>query len=218
MYTHIIIITEVIVCLYFTSVMTCNNITSDNVFYYLHPRIQFEDLRVDREGLELMMSSKLQRNASVTSIACMTVERQKIVTKVILDRISRENALRERYVDGWTLTSSRWEATWDGIHYSLLLNEGTMRRMTTTTTNEKGRVAHPHSCNGRYLKGGRHMCHAPVSGWSPVQLFPGVNQCDDDGKMHWCRNIVALNKNFHFFEGGVSRMLTNVWLNLACNS
>lgn len=156
-----------------------------------------------------MLSLGLKKNSSVFSIACMTVERQKIVTDVIIDRISRDKSLRERYVDGWTLTSSRWESSWDGIHYSLLLNEGTMKKMMMG--------AHQHSCNGRYLKGGRHMCRAPVSGWSPVRLFPGVNQCDDDGIMRWCRNVVALNKNFHFFEGGVSRMLTNIWLNLACN-
>jgi len=45
-------------------------------------------------------------NASVPSIACMTVERQKIVTAVIQSRLKNDFRLKQRYVDGWTLTTA----------------------------------------------------------------------------------------------------------------
>mmetsp|Transcript_30658 Transcript_30658/g.41990 ORF Transcript_30658/g.41990 Transcript_30658/m.41990 type:complete len:168 (+) Transcript_30658:211-714(+) len=161
-------------------------------------------------------------NASVPSIACMTVERQKIVTAVIQSRLKNDFRLKQRYVDGWTLTAARWESSWDGIHYSLLLNENTLHSKST------GRVIHyndSHTCNGIYLKGSSHiMCQQPLGiGWTPIKHFKGVNRCetnfDSTGEaMYWCRNVVALNKNFHYFEGGVSRMLTNVFLNMACNN
>jgi hypothetical protein len=207
--------------------------TSGRVFYF-----QAEDIRVQR----LALRSGAAQN--VSSIACMTVERHRVVREALLARLqslSSHNTsagrgklpaaadleLFERYVDGWTLTQARWEASWDGIHYSLLLNERTFPAYASSNTGTNWTCS-----SGSFLQGGRSLCKLPVDGWLPVKEIPGINRCMydiDNGSgpmngvveerkaMYWCRDVIALSKNFHFFEGGVSRMLTNFMLNLACN-
>lgn len=53
--------------------------------YFIHPKIQHEDLRVNRELL------RVRTNASVLSIACMTPARQDIVNTAILERLAEKN-------------------------------------------------------------------------------------------------------------------------------
>jgi len=129
----------------------------------------------------------------------------------------------EKVVDGMLPSSSRWESTWDGIHYAMLLHEDDLRMNST--------------CPGKFLKGGRHMCG--------LNQYPAVNHCKTEtgsafsttdssntvrtgwgasngygaeSHMYWCRKHVDRSHDLiTHFEGGVSRMMTMIWLNSICN-
>ena len=36
-------------------------------------------------------------------------------------------------------------------------------------------------------------------------------------RMEWCRKVVDRSATFDHFEGGVSRMITMIWMNMICN-
>ena len=59
-------------------------------------------------------------------------------------------------LNGLLPTEARWESTWDGIHYTLLVNRDQMK---------------PNARCGRvYNRGGRNLCGHLVQ-------FPAVNRC-----------------------------------------
>ena len=85
------------------------------------------------------------------------------------------------------------------------------------------------TCPGGYRQGGRGLC-------GKIKILPGINKCksifrahsqwaknkngidDGDGEfMLWCRHVYDSNTVFGSFEGGVSRMLTMIWINMMCN-
>ena len=49
-----------------------------------------------------------------------------------------------------------------------------------------------------------------------IVLYSGINVCKKD-ILYWCHSIVARQHDFDLFEGGVSKMLTMIWLNRICN-
>ena len=62
-----------------------------------------------------------------------------------------------------------------------------------------------------YLRGGRGLCRTGVK-----QLSRGISKCDKDGYIYWCKHSLAPDAVFGSFEGGVSKMITMMWLNLMC--
>ena len=120
-------------------------------------------------------------------------------------------------LDGLLPTDARWEATWDGAHYTMLVNQN--------------QLAPAARCGRPYSKGGRNLC-------GHLTAFPGTNRCinttttgsatpptlvansnttDVAGRMEFCRTVVDRAAKFTNFEGGVSRMLTMMWMNMMCN-
>lgn len=184
--------------------------------YYLHPRIQREDPRI-------------VRNPSVNKVegyALMTPPRQDEAAQEVLKIFSpyatagSVTALAAaglgplKLLNGLLPTEARWESTWDGAHYTLLVN--------------KFQLIEPVCKKPPYLKGGRNLCH--------LKQFPGTNRClnatavgggsrvansnatDVEGRMEFCKSVVDRAARFTHFEGGVSRMLTMMWMNMFCNS
>jgi hypothetical protein len=217
-----------------TSVPAAPNIrhqTEDHMLvYYLHPRIQREDVRISREELKNVSGRR-----KVEGFACMTPPRQNVATAAILKKLKDLNKKsaasgdggavnRIALLDGLQVSEARWEGTWDGAHYSLLLNSQQLLPSATCP---------------RFLLGGRHLCH--------LKQYPGVNRCrsqshlnssgDTTGshsvsvdknttrtngsgydRMEWCRNVADRSATFDLFEGGVSRMITMMWMNMICNN
>jgi len=67
------------------------------------------------------------------------------------------------------------------------------------------------TCPGdNYQKGGRGLCG------SLRHVSRGLSKCDK-GYVYWCRHSLEPGAVFGSFEGGVSKMITMVWLNKMCN-
>lgn len=144
-------------------------------------------------------------NDSIESFAFITNDRQKIQLNSLkneLMKVNNINNMHREYFDGTMPTMSRWESTWDGIHYSLLVTDEQLSNGL---------------CYGSHVKGGggHEMC-------KNIKEYKGINKCIFDKftngyNMHWCRNIVTRELKYNRFEGGVSRMLLIIWLNSMCN-
>jgi hypothetical protein len=158
------------------------------VTYYLHPQIQREDPRVYRIA-EFNVSLSYTK---VSPFAFMTPVRQN-VQSIGLRKTAK--ALHHRLLDGLTVTNARWDSSWDGIHYSMI------------SISEQ--LLPDASCLHGYRRGGRNMCH--------LRMLPGINKCDEDGDMQWCKHFYNASTVFGSYEGGVSRMLTMIWINMMCN-
>jgi hypothetical protein len=170
--------------------------------FYLHPQIQREDPRIDREVL-----SQAPLNHSVNSFACLTAGRQQVAVRRTWELLAKYG-LTDSVINAQVPTLSRWESSWDGIHYSLLLGENSFE--------DTGSVQHgsTDTCT-EYIRGGKNLC-------CQVNTFQGINKCGrasnstkNGEHMYWCKK---LGYNFQHFEGGVSRMMTMIWLNSLCNA
>jgi hypothetical protein len=186
--------------------------------FYLHPQIQREDPRINRDTL-----IQAPLNHSVNSFACLTPGRYEIAISKTLELLKKHGLYYDDgLINGLLPTSARWESSWDGIHYSLLVNEVAFNSDPLLD----GQLKPPLVCqHGQYIRGGRHLC-------GKIHTVSGVNKCvrsrhprihragrqqdseADDEYMYWCNN---LGNKFHHFEGGVSRMLTMMWINSLCN-
>jgi len=169
------------------------------LIYYLHPRIQREDLRVDRAAME---TSKLNYRG-ISNFGMMTPNRQNLATLPILPILQK---YKVRVLDGLIPTESRWESTWDGIHYSLGVRSEDMVEPTVNSTNP---LSAPRIECTEYKRGGRQMCD--------IKTFPSINRCINN-TMYWCTRVALRQFKFDRFEGGVSRMMTQIYLNMICNS
>ena len=154
--------------------------------YYSHPRIQREDPRVLRDKLPRESYSR------ISPFAFMTPPRQEVQAKEIINLAA---STHEPLLDAQIPTSSRWESSWDGIHYCMA---------------SQGHQILPNATCHEWRRGGRDMCNQ-------VRTLPGINRCGDDGYMYWCRSYYNASTGFSSFEGGVSRMMTMIWINMMCN-
>jgi hypothetical protein len=184
--------------------------------YYLHPRIQREDPRVVRDPTL----------TKVEGFALMTPSRQDEASQEVLNVLAAPTSAHAQataaaaglspllLLNGLPPTEARWESTWDGAHYTLLVKKFQLVESTCKKP--------------PYLKGGRNMCD--------LKQYPGTNQCinatstgrassgvansngtDVEGRMEFCKSVVDRAARFTHFEGGVSRMLTMMWMNMVCN-
>eukprot|EP00596_Hydrurales_sp_CCMP1899_P008368 CAMPEP_0119039240 /NCGR_PEP_ID=MMETSP1177-20130426/8642_1 /TAXON_ID=2985 /ORGANISM="Ochromonas sp, Strain CCMP1899" /LENGTH=627 /DNA_ID=CAMNT_0007002893 /DNA_START=377 /DNA_END=2260 /DNA_ORIENTATION=+ len=128
----------------------------------------------------------------VSDLSYMTPSRQKIQALKLKNMAIQAGETR---LDGGLPTDARWESTWDGIHYSMISRMDQLKPNAT--------------CPGEYSRGGRDMC-------GTVKLLPGINKCEN-GYMYWCKHVVDKDAVFGSFEGGVSFMLTMMWINMMCN-
>jgi hypothetical protein len=184
--------------------------------YYLHPRIQREDPRIVRdptltkiEGFALMTPPR-QDEASAEVLKILA----SATTPTAQAAAAAAGLAPLLLLNGLLPTEARWESTWDGVHYTLLVNKFQLVEATCKKP--------------PYLKGGRNMCH--------LKQYPGTNQCinarstgrassgvansngtDVEGRMEFCKSVVDRAARFTHFEGGVSRMLTMMWMNMVCN-
>ena len=148
----------------------------------------------------------------------MTPSRQKVQSDRIRVTAQTSNVT---ILDAQLITASRWEASWDGIHYSMVSIAAQLEANATCP----GYVylhfnAHTHtpffrliflsSLFSGYRRGGRDLCNT-------IKILPGINKCEG-GYMYWCKHVYDSNTIFSSFEGGASRMLTMVWINMMCNS
>lgn len=141
----------------------------------------------------------MERSASMSSatarasqFAFMTPSRQQAQATRIKISAAKSNV---SVLDGQLVTSARWESSWDGIHYSMVSITAQLSANAT--------------CPGGYRRGGRDLC-------GTIRTLPGINKCES-GYMYWCKHVYDSNTVFGSFEGGVSRMLTMVWINMMCN-
>jgi hypothetical protein len=47
-------------------------------------------------------------------------------------------------------------------------------------------------------------------------ILSGINKCEN-GYIYWCKHVIDKDAVFGSFEGGVSFMLTMMWINMMCN-
>lgn len=138
-------------------------------------------------------------------------------------RVSAEGAIKPLLIlDGLLPTEARWEGTWDGAHYTMLVNKQQL--------GPKARCGRPYSKGGRNLCGhltahpGTNRCididtnaTATATASASATLVANSNTTDVEGRMEFCRTVVDRSAKFTNFEGGVSRMLTMMWMNMICN-
>jgi hypothetical protein len=234
--------------------------------YYLHPRVQFEDRRVDRDLLTAALlatepdarsvSNLVSLNPhplppSAASLQVMAAHKTKFgFYSVTADRYqSAIDTLRPllahfnmESLDGSLVSDSRWEATWDGVHYSLMVPAKDDEARLISATKEGGdygksgrkAIAPSYQVASRradllklendtiglghrskdadcllgYAKSGHALCPR-------IRQVTGLNKCVGS-QIYWCHDVVA-GKSYSSFEGGVSMMLTMLWLNRLCN-
>lgn len=160
-------------------------------YYYQHPAIQREDPRVNRKDLQDYNSSK-----TVSPFAMMTRSRQEIMANGI------ENSplkLYDQIINGLLVSDSRWSSSWDGVHYSLLMDDLDIVKKRNCSDVNKWK-------NG-YVLTAKSGCNDNIT------IFQGINKCINND-IYYCKQHSYDLTNY---EGGVSRMLTQIFLNAICN-
>eukprot|EP01041_Mallomonas_annulata_P006403 gene6403-12945_t len=144
------------------------------------------------------------KESIIPAFSLMTPHRLDIALKAIKTALKSKQL---EYIDSESVTLSRWESSWDGVHYSLPLNRATLGRDISASINSSDNSSISY-CMGDYVKSGNNLCDS-------IKQYSGVNKCKD-GDLYYCRKVVDRNHEFDMFEGGVSRMLTMIWLNRIC--
>jgi hypothetical protein len=109
--------------------------------------------------------------------------------------------LKLEYFDARIPSSSRWDSSWDGLHYSMLSIHDQLSPSAT--------------CPTGYNRGGRGNHYG-----RNISIMPGINKIEK-GYIFWCKIVAPLYNEstiFNNFEGGVSSMLTMMWMNKICAS
>ena len=154
--------------------------------YYNHPQIQREDPRVMRD------KQPREAHVHISPFTYMTPPRQKVQAD---DIVTLSTQMSEPLLDALIPSKSRWESSWDGIHYCMA---------------SQGHQLMSNATCDQWRRGGRDMCHQ-------VKTLPGINRCGEDGYMYWCKAYYDATTGFSSFEGGVSKMLTTIWINMMCS-
>jgi len=159
--------------------------------YVLHPRVQRLDLRFRQGSNPFHKVSPMREDAIMMNIS------------------NQVRALGEgvEILDATIISESRWEASWDGIHYGLSVHKSDFQIFEPGKTDLNSTCSRGGS-NSRFV-GGNDVCD--------LQQYINYNFCIN-GRMHWCNNVVHRSNPFDSFEGGVSRMTTMIWLNMLCNN
>jgi hypothetical protein len=177
--------------------LSCNMNPPPPATYYIHPRVQ----RYSRYN-----SFKNDPYEKVTS------PRQTFFLDQVRSFI-QTNSSPMKVVDGYIVSDSRWEATWDGLHYSLLgLRSGLLDPPLYGTDVFSYTVNDTNALFMNYKPSGRsNVCKT-------IGQFPYTHNVCHNGVMYWMNRVIDSNSKFDSFEGGVSRMLTMIWLNTMCDS
>lgn len=146
--------------------------------------------QIQREDVRVIRDGDGTAKASV--FAFINPVRQAIQAHQIRSAAFKYNS---SLLDGQSATRARWESTWDGIHYS----------MVSITS----QLANNASCMSGFRRGGRDMCNS-------IKTLPGISKCEN-GYVYWCKHVYDDDTVFGSFEGGVSRMLTMMWINMMCS-
>ena len=156
-------------------------------------RVYYNHPQIQREDPRVVRD-KQPREAytRVSPFAYMTPPRQRIQAN---DIVNLAMEMHEPLLDALLPSKGRWESSWDGIHYCMA---------------SQGNQILPNATCNQWRRGGRNMCHQ-------VKTLPGINRCGDDGYMYWCKAYYDASTVFSSFEGGVSKMLTMIWINMMCN-
>eukprot|EP01041_Mallomonas_annulata_P013094 gene13094-27633_t len=181
--------------------------------YLIHPAIQFEDNRVGRDRLAMNLTTN-GNGHGVSSFACMTPTRFQMALKVIRSRLREENLT---FIDGEEITLSRWESSHDGVHYSLFNTLTFDNNNNNNNNNDNFTASAPSSVSGTITpcRNGDSLSQMGKGMCPRIRHQPLVNTCIGDD-LFWCKSK-ASPKKYDSFEGGVSRMLTMIWINKICN-
>ena len=97
-----------------------------------------------------------------------------------------------KVLNGLRSTNSRWESSYDGIHYSLGMDENVK------------------NCTEKdlWLDAGQDLCGV-------LNIVLEFNKCIND-TMYYCAKNTYEQYGLMQFAGGVSNMLTMIWINMVC--
>jgi hypothetical protein len=160
--------------------------------YLLHPRVQRSDLRGRPQDNPFNRISPMRQDALMAGIA-------DTVRAVAGDA-------EVQLLDAMVLSESRWEASWDGIHYGVSVHTNDFHLYDPIAT----------PINSTCSKGGASARASGGFDLCSLVQHTNYNFCIDD-RMYWCNNVVGRVNQFDSFEGGVSKMATMIWLNLICS-
>ena len=111
-------------------------------------------------------------------------------------------------LDGYIVSNARWEGSWDGIHYSVMARNSDFNASSSahsrTQKSEK-------QIKESFRRGGHDLCGI-------LNEFPDTHNLCFEETMYWKKRVIARTNLFDAFEGGISRMLTMMWLNMICAS
>jgi hypothetical protein len=174
---------------------TCSSPSPPPNTYLIHPRIQRLDLRRPRTA---------NPHRGITPLRQDLVNQNLMkALSIVLPNTSSLNAM--------AITSSRWESSWDGTHYSILADQSVFKTMNVTglsglsqTTLDVQVVTN----SSQYRQGGRDVCH--------LRQYPLTHNVCHNGTMYW-KTREMKSMTFDSFQGGVSQMLTMMWINSFCH-
>jgi hypothetical protein len=176
---------------------TCSSQSLPSNTYLIHPRIQRLDPRVPRNG---------NPHRGITPL------RQDLINTELVNMLKIAFINTTSILHGISLTNSRWESSWDGIHYSVLAHESDFQTITVTGLNGLNQTnldVNVVTNSSQYRRGGRDVCH--------LKQYPYTHNVCSNGTMYWKSRVIARSNTFDSFQGGVSRMLTMMWINSFCH-